>query len=190
MTGIGALALAVFAGARPASGQAVNDDAAALVEFNKSVTAYMELHKSAEAAPPALKTGTTPPEVVLFEKTLANRIKSARATAKQGDLFTPGVAQVLKRIFDDYYKRRTGRELRLLVDEVPNFSPQVNMTYPVDAAKATFPPRLSLALPVLPEDLEYRVVGTSLVLRDSKANLIIDYLANVLPGSAKPPGAQ
>jgi hypothetical protein len=82
---------------------------------------------------------------------------------------------VFKRIFGDYYRRRSARERRLLFDEVPNFKPDVNMPYPAEAAKATFPPRLALALPTLPDELEFRlVVGTSLVLRDTRADLIID----------------
>jgi len=47
-------------------------------------------------------------------------------------------------------------------DEVPNFKPQVNGIYPINAPKATFPPRLSLALPTLPDELEFRLVGTGL----------------------------
>jgi hypothetical protein len=95
------------------------------------------------------------------------------------------VVPVFKQTFADYYQRRTGRELRLLFDEVPNFKPQVNGTYPVNAAKATSPPRLSLALPTLTDELEYRLVGTNLVLRDTEANLVVDYIPNVLPPSAK-----
>jgi hypothetical protein len=96
------------------------------------------------------------------------------------------VVPVFKQIFADYYQRRTGRELRLLFDEVPNFKPQVNGIYPINAPKATFPPRLSLALPTLPDELEFRLVGTSLVLRDTEANLVVDYIPNVLPPAAKP----
>jgi hypothetical protein len=164
----------------------VNPTAAALVEFTQQVKAYMDLHKKEEAAAPDVKAGAAPAEVVAFEKALAERIQAARSTAKQGDVFTPDAVSVFKQIFADYYKRRTGRELRLLFDEVPNFKPQVNGIYPASAPKATFPPRLSLALPTLPDELEYRLVGTSLVLRDTEANLIVDYIPNVLPPAAKP----
>jgi hypothetical protein len=145
----------------------------------------MEIHKKEVAALPSVKEGATPAEVALFEKALADRIKAARLTAKQGDLFDPGVAVVFKQIFADYYKRRSKREIRLLFDEVPNFAPQVNMTYPVTAPKATFPPRLALALPQLPEELEYRLVGTNLILRDFRANLIVDFLPGIVPAPSK-----
>jgi hypothetical protein len=166
--------------------QVANPTAAALAEFTKHATAYMDLHKKQEAAALDIKAGASPAEVLAFEKVLAGRMKAARAAAKQGEIFTPDVVPVFKQIFADYYQRRTGRELRLLFDEVPNFKPQVNGIYPINAPKATFPPRLSLALPTLPDELEFRLVGTSLVLRDTEANLVVDYIPNVLPPAAKP----
>lgn len=166
--------------------QAPNPTAAALVEFTKHVTAYMDLHKKKEAAAPDVKAGASPAAVLAFETALAERIKAARPTAKQGEIFIPDVVPVFKQVFADYYERRTGRELRLLFDEVPNFKPQVNGIYPAKAAKANFPPRLSLALPKLTDKLEYRLVGTSLVLRDTEANLVVDFIPDVLPPAAKP----
>jgi hypothetical protein len=169
-----------------AAQQATNATAAAVAEFNKQVKAYMALHVKEEGSLQDVKKGATPAEVQAFEKALAGRIKTARATAKQGDVFVADVVPVFRKIFADYYQRRSGREKRLLFDEVPNFKPEVNMTYPVNAPKATFPPRLSLALPDLTDELEYRLVATSLILRDSEANLIVDYIPNVLPPSTKP----
>jgi len=175
------LAAAILLPAGVSAQQAVNPTAAALAEFTKHVNAYMDLHKKQEAGEPDVKKGATPAEVMVFEKGLAERIKTARATAKQGDVFTPDVVPILKKIFADYYQRRSGREIRLLFDEVPNFKPLVNMTYPVTSPKANFPPRLALTMPQLPDELEYRLVGDSLVLRDTEANLIVDYIPNIAP---------
>jgi len=36
----------------------------------------------------------------------------------------------------------------------------------------------------LPPELDYRVVGRDLVLRDVKANLVVDFIANAIPGVA------
>jgi hypothetical protein len=165
--------------------QGTSPTAAALAEFTKRVNAYMDIHKKGEGALPDVKKGATPAEVLAFEQALAGNIKAARATAKQGDIFTPEVTPIFKKIFADYYKRRSGREIRLLFDEVPNFKPQVNMTYPAGLPKATFPPRLSLEMPQLPEELEYRLVGDSLIIRDSEANLIIDYIPGIVPATPK-----
>jgi len=161
--------------------QEQNPTALALAAFTKRVNAYMDLHKKAEEGAPDVSKGATPAEVMVFEKALGDRIKAARSTAQQGDVFAPDVAPLFKTIFADYYRRRSGREIRLLFDEVPNFKPQVNMTYPVNSPKANFPPRLALAMPQLPEQLEYRLVGDSLVMRDSKANLIVDYIPGIVP---------
>jgi hypothetical protein len=167
-----------------AAQQPVNPTAAALAEFDTRVKAYMDLHKK-EAAQVPQKKNATPEDVMAAEKALGERLKAARADAKQGDLFVSAVVPLFKKVFSDYYKRRTGREIRLLFDEVPNFKPQVNMTYPVNAPKATFPPRLALELPQLPDQLEYRLVITDLVIRDTEANLIVDYLPSALPPSVR-----
>ena len=165
--------------------QNVNPTAAALAAFTKQLNAYMDLHKKVEAPMPEVKKGATPAEVMAFEKALADGIKAAHATAKQGDIFTPDVTPILKKIFADYYQRRSGREIRLLFDEVPNFKPQVNMTYPSNLPKANFPPRLALTMPELPDELEYRLVGDNLILRDSEANLIVDYIPGIVPPAPK-----
>jgi len=170
---------------QPFAQQEQNSTAVALAAFTKRVNAYMDLHKKAEEGAPDVTKGATPAEVMVFERALGDRIKAARSTAQQGDIFAPDVAPLFKTIFADYYRRRSGREIRLLFDEVPNFKPQVNMTYPVNSPKANFPPRLALAMPQLPEQLEYRLVGDSLVMRDSKANLIVDYIPGIVPVKPK-----
>jgi hypothetical protein len=183
---VSAVLVLLLAAGDPIAQQSTNPTAAAVAEFNKQITVYMALHQKTEAAAPDVKKGATPAEVLTFEKGLAERIKTARATAKQGDVFAPAVVPLFRKIFKDYYARRSGREIRLLFDEVPNFKPEVNMTYPSNLPKANFPPRLALELPQLPDELEYRLVGTNLILRDSEANLIVDYIPSVLPASAKP----
>jgi len=60
---------------------------------------------------------------------------------------------------------------------------QVNATYPEKAPLQSTPPTLLLDLPTLPSELEYRIVGRDLVLRDVAANLIVDLLPNALPPS-------
>jgi hypothetical protein len=168
-----------------AAQERVNPTAEAVNEFNKRVKTYLDLHNKEKGQVPAPKDKAAPAEVLVFEKALAERIRAARAGAVQGDVFIPEVTTVFKQIFADYYKRRTGHELHLLFDEVPNFKPLVNMTYPVSAPKASFPPRLGLALPTLPDSLEYRLVGSHLILRDSEANIIVDYLPGALPVAHK-----
>ena len=42
----------------------------------------------------------------------------------------------------------------------------------------------ALQLPQLPEQVRYRFVGRDLILRDTEANVILDYIKNVLPPAA------
>jgi len=60
---------------------------------------------------------------------------------------------------------------------------QINQSYPENVPLQSTPPTLLLNLPELPESLEYRILGRDLVLRDSDANIVVDYVPNALPGS-------
>ena len=64
-------------------------------------------------------------------------------------------------------------------DEVPAFKPQVNQVYPTTFPLATFPPTLLKVLPPLPKEVEYRIVAGHLILRDTEANLIVDFIRQV-----------
>ena len=66
-------------------------------------------------------------------------------------------------------------------DEPVNARLHVNESYPEAMPLQTTPPSLLLNLPKLPPELEYRVVGRELVLRDVKANLVVDFIPNALP---------
>ncbi len=57
----------------------------------------------------------------------------------------------------------------------------VNTTYPVGLPLATFPARLLQKLPALPPELEYRIVGHHIVLRDVTGNVIVDVARNIVP---------
>jgi hypothetical protein len=57
---------------------------------------------------------------------------------------------------------------------------RVNAKYPAKATVTTMPPNVLKQLPVLPEGLEYRIVGSALILRDVDANLVVDYMTNAI----------
>jgi hypothetical protein len=57
----------------------------------------------------------------------------------------------------------------------------VNAVYPKSAPLSLMPPSVLLKLPRLPESLEYRFIGRTLILRDTVANIIVDYATEVAP---------
>ena len=58
---------------------------------------------------------------------------------------------------------------------------RVNTPWPADAPRATVPPQLLSSLYPLPEGLEYRFLDRHLVLLDGEANLVVDYILDVVP---------
>jgi hypothetical protein len=60
----------------------------------------------------------------------------------------------------------------------------VNADYPEAAALATVPPLILTRLPRLPDGLEYRFMGRDLILRDTRANLIVDLIPDAVPTAA------
>jgi hypothetical protein len=58
---------------------------------------------------------------------------------------------------------------------------KVNATYPSSAPVSTVPPSVLMALPQLPKEVEYRFIGRDLILRDTRANVIVDFIKNAVP---------
>ena len=57
----------------------------------------------------------------------------------------------------------------------------VNGMYPESVPLANMPAELLKNLPPLPEIVEYRFVGESLILLDSAAHLIVDIIPGAMP---------
>jgi hypothetical protein len=57
----------------------------------------------------------------------------------------------------------------------------VNGRYPDTVPLTSMPPQVLQTLPKLTEDLEYRFVGDWLIMLDTHAHLIADYIDNALP---------
>lgn len=86
------------------------------------------------------------------------------------------------KIVQDDFKKRSAADRKALVHELPRGAKvAINTMYPTTLPLITFPAALLRALPDLPPELEYRIVGRHLLLRDVKANLIVDALYDVVP---------
>jgi hypothetical protein len=159
----------------------VNPTAATLAEFQKRLDAYVQMRERAVADIPKLKETPTPADIGSREQALGAALRTARASARHGDLVGPADA-LLRKIVRTDYARRSAAERQALLAEVPRVGRIViNTRYPAGFALATVPPLLLQELPRLPEVLEYRLVGRALILRDVPANIIVDLVDKALP---------
>ncbi len=162
--------------------QPVNAQGAAALEFRKRVDAYVKIHNEAERKVPNLKATDDPKEISDREKALADTIMTLRANAQPGEIFAPEYQPYFIKIVQDDFKLRSAADRKALINELPkDLKVDINTVYPTSQPLETFPPALLRKLPDLPPELEYRIVGRSLILRDVKANLIVDILRDVVP---------
>lgn len=184
-----ALATVCFAFAQQApapKSPGVNADAVIVGDFDKQVKEYVKLHRKAEAGLPRMKPTDSPHNINERRRLLASRIQTARQQAKQGDLFSAQVSELYKRLIVMAYQAsgpaKVGASLRH--DEpVREIKLQVNAVYPETVPLQTTPPSILTNLPPLPPELDYRIVGRYLVLRDTAANIIVDYIPAAIPSS-------
>jgi hypothetical protein len=164
--------------------QRVNAYGAAVKAFRDRTDAYLALHKKAAEGVPPLKETSDPGKLTSREQALGEAIRQARAGAKPGDIFGAELTAHIRNVVrKDWAKRSAADRAGLIHDVPPGSVADVNATYPSALPLGTFPASLLAALPPLPEDLEYRFVGRHLILRDVKANIIVDVLPNMLPGA-------
>lgn len=158
--------------------------AAALHAFIDRMSEYAALHQRLEAPLPPLKSMRSQRSAVLNQIYLASAIKAARPNAREGDIFTPPIASLIRSLVADALKdpQAQAQVRDLLADHprVTGFHPQVHDVFPYWADHPT-PLALVQALPKLPEDVEYRLVGRDLVLWDVHADLIVDVLTDAVP---------
>jgi hypothetical protein len=158
-----------------------NPDAQLLADFKARVDQYDQLRKKADDSAPPLKNTEEPRDIREAQQALVERIGAARAGAKQGDIFTPQIAALFKRVLRP--EAREPDTKAILKEDKPSkaaISLKINGPYPENQPLATSPPEILLKLPTLPKDLEYRFVDKHLILRDARANTIVDYIPNAI----------
>jgi len=157
-----------------------------LKDFQARILAYVALNKKANGTVPSVPKNVTDPTIIAqHEQQLARAIRALRPNAKQGEIFTPAAQKTIAGII----KTRLDSNARttILGEGNPKSSESstpinlaVNATYPPSASVSTMPPSLLMALPTLPPEVEFRFVGHSLILRDVKANMIVDVMPNAI----------
>ena len=159
-----------------------------LARFIEDAKAYVELRQKIEKDLPQLKDKEDANEINAHQQTLRLKLAAARNGSRRGDLFTPDVASALKRIINADLRGPAGKMARKTVGESSpqNVECQVNSAYPSTEPVSTVPPDLLRKLPELPDNLEYRFSKRDLILRDAKANMIVDCLPNAISTVNRP----
>ncbi|MGA2987420.1 MAG: hypothetical protein ABSG32_26790 [Terriglobia bacterium] len=152
--------------------------------FIERVQEYVKMEKSLEASLPTLKPTKDPAQIVEHQQALARKIADARRAALQGDIFTHEAAERFRKIIHKSFEGPEGHLARKTMQQDTPFkvvTMHVNEVFPDNIPLTTTPPTLMLKLPELPPELSYRFVGRDLVLKDIKAELVVDLIPNALP---------
>jgi hypothetical protein len=159
--------------------------------FNKGVQDYVNVRKTVMSHVPPLSKKATPQEIDLYEKTMIAGLRTGRPNAKQGDVFTPEVQPLFAKILHQNLagaKNKNSRSTAKIGNPtsdrgVGEAEPVVgvNVVYPKSAPLSSVPPKLLKQLPPLPMNIEYRFVGSTLILWDSLSNFVIDYMKEAAP---------
>jgi hypothetical protein len=160
----------------------VNRDGLIVGEFQKRVDDYLKIRKQAKGEAPAPKQSDAPEKIVESQHELAGKIRELRPDDKQGDIFTPEVADLFRRLISQSLHGKDGKKIRKSyrrAEPIHGVRLDVNQAYPDGLPLQSMPPSLLQNLPKLPPELEYRFVGRELVLRDLAANLIVDVIPDI-----------
>lgn len=159
-----AICVLAVVGLMPSSvrSQQTFDDAAAMIQFQRSVDGYAFQHRQVERR---LGEGAD-------QNAMAAGMRSVRPSA-DGDFFTPIVAAAFRTRIAAAL-RTPGCAIATAGSEVPRVGAVLMTTYEV-------PRCVSAVLPRLPEELEYRVVSVALILIDTHANMVVDVLHGAFP---------
>jgi hypothetical protein len=157
-------------------------------EFKTRVDNYLAIQKKALGKIPSAPKETTDAALISkHQQQLADAIRMLRPNAMQGEIFTPWLKTTVSAAVKAQVKGKAGADAKATIlgegNPKAEGSPStikltINGSYPEKAPLSTVPPSVLLALPPLPDGVEYRFVGHTLILRDTKANIVVDTLPN------------
>ena len=161
-----------------------NPDSAVLADFNARLDNYIKKQRALMKGSP-IAEDATPAQIKVRQETLAAELRAIRKDAKQGEIFTPEVAALFKRLMFPELKGPDAKETKQALSEedgeVAQVQLKVNATWPASEPLTTTPANLLANLPQLPMDVEYRISNKRhLVLRDVDANIIVDFIYNAI----------
>ena len=161
-----------------------NPDSAVLADFNARLDNYVKKQRALLKDSP-IAEDATPAQIKARQDTLAAELRVIRKNAKQGDIFTPQVAELFKRLMHPEVKGPDAKETKQALSEEDGETAKVNLvvnaSWPMSEPLTTTPANILANLPQLPMDVEYRISNKRhLVLRDVDANIIVDFIYNAI----------
>jgi hypothetical protein len=154
-------------------------------DFSERVSNYVELRSSLEKGLPELTVTDDPGEIWRAQRALANRIRVARAGARQGDIFTSTISAEFRNAL--LVETNPGTMATIMDENPGDLSRRINRAYPTGKPLASMPAGILAVLPRLPDDLQYRFLGRALILIDTRANLILDRMPCAIACAARSP---
>lgn len=159
-----------------------NPSGVATKAFLDRLQEYVRYHNNVEKMVPPLTGTADPAKISDREKALGDALIKQRPDAKPGDFLLVEYQPILAKIIRDDFAKRPLADRKALIRELPKgFTINVNAIYPTTIPLATFPANLLQKLPALPPELEYRIVGRDLILRDVTGNVVVDVMREVFP---------
>ena len=161
----------------------VNADAATLADFAKRVETYAALHRKVDGSLKEPSREGSPQDFLEHERAFVKLMQKERPYAKQGDIFTKPMRNVVRRLLVGVFRGPEGRQIKnSILDEFTGNVPlRVNTHYPENTPLSSVPPQILQGLPKLPDGLEYRFIGRRLILLDAHSRLIVDFVERVFP---------
>lgn len=154
----------------------------AVREFGRRAKAYVELRQQQESAlPPLAPRETDGVKIREHAQALARAMQKARAGARQGDVFHPGIQPRLLGLVRAHLASDPAERKAIEQGNPGRLFLVVNGDYPQGGSWSTVPPGLLAKLPPLPDDLQYRFAGRHLLLVDMRAHILVDFLPKAAP---------
>lgn len=164
-----------------AAPRTVNEDRI-IADYKQRIDRYEDVSGKLESEVYPASSELDPKTIHARQKELASRIIKALPEWKQGDIFTPEISAFFKRRIAEVVSGPEGANIKAAIfDDAPGeMTVKVFTEYPSGVPIATVPAQMLKLFPVLPKELEYRFLGSHLILMDVKAFLIVDVVPNAI----------
>ena len=179
--------VALVLSATPGFAQAVPPADDGVLQFVRASEDYASMHRRIERQMPSVAVNANPETIRRAIDAMSAVVRAERAGAKPGDLFNPTVQATLRIRIAKALRSQGYTPLDVMAAErAEGVDPaatnlRVNGIFPWAMATKMFPCVLE-ALPPLPPELQYRLVGRDLVLVDVHASVIVDIMWRALGG--------